>query len=121
MADVAKIAGVTVATANGLQRRKPADNVPANLVAAAFQTAKDSAASAEGDDQTHRFVFRVTGITDATFDAASPQGKALLTTLQSSYSDDITAEYIARLETQIGVDVNQAAITQAIGGASSQQ
>jgi peptidyl-prolyl cis-trans isomerase D len=121
LADVAKIAGGTVVTANGLQRRKPADNVPANLIAAAFQTAKDSAASAEGDDQTHRFVFRVTGITDATFDAASPQGKAVLTTLQSSYSDDITAEYIARLETQIGVDVNQAAITQAIGGASSQQ
>jgi peptidyl-prolyl cis-trans isomerase D len=121
LADVAKIAGVKVETASGLQRRKPADNVPANLVSAAFQTPKDGAASAEGDDQTRRFVFRVTGVTNAAFDAATPQGKAVLTTLQSSYSDDITAEYIARLEAQIGVDVNQAAITQAIGGASSQQ
>ena len=120
LADVAKIAGVKVETASGLQRGKPADKVPANLVAAAFQTPKDGNASAEGNTQTERYVFRVTNVTDATLDPASPQGKAIMTTLQNSYSDDITAEYLARLETQFGVDVNQAAVSQVIGGGSSQ-
>ena len=65
-------------------------------------------------------MFRVTNVTDPTLDPASPQGKAIMTTLQNSYSDDITAEYLARLETQFGVDVNQAAVSQIIGGGSSQ-
>jgi peptidyl-prolyl cis-trans isomerase D len=120
LADVAKSAGVKVETASGLQRGKPADKVPANLIAAAFQTPKDGNASAEGNAQTERYVFRVTNVTDAALDTASPQGKAIMTTLQNSYSDDITAEYLARLETEIGVDVNQAAVSQVIGGGSSQ-
>jgi peptidyl-prolyl cis-trans isomerase D len=120
LAEAAKSVGVKIASASGLQRGKPADNVPGTLVAAAFTTPKDGVASAEGDDQTHRFVFRVTAVTDASFDPASAQGKAVTNTLQTSYSDDITAEYIARLESQIGVDVNQAALTQATGGASGQ-
>ena len=120
LADVAKSAGVKVETASALQRGKPADKMPANLVTAAFQTPKDGNASAEGNTQTERYVFRVTNVTDATLDPASPQGKAIMTTLQNSYSDDITAEYLARLETQFGVDVNQAAVSQVIGGGSSQ-
>jgi peptidyl-prolyl cis-trans isomerase D len=118
LADVAKIAGVNVETASGLQRGKPGDKVPANLVAAVFQTPKDGNASAEGKTQTERYVFRVTTVTDTALDPASPQGKAITSTLQNSYSDDITAEYLARVETQIGVDVNQAAINQVIGGSS---
>jgi peptidyl-prolyl cis-trans isomerase D len=120
LADVAKNAGVTVETASGLQRGKPVDKLPQTLITAAFQTPKDGSGSAEGDAQTQRYLFRVTGIIDAAFDFASPQGKAIMSTLQSSYSDDLTSEYIARLETQFGVDVNQTAVNQIIGGGTGQ-
>ena len=115
LAELAASAGVKVGSATGLQRGKPADKLPANVVTAAFQTPKDAAASAEGDDQTQRYVFRVTGVTDPPFDAASPQGKALAASLQNSYGDDVTAEYLARLESQFGVDVDQTAINQVLG------
>ncbi|HZQ11510.1 MAG TPA: peptidyl-prolyl cis-trans isomerase [Pseudolabrys sp.] len=115
LAELAASAGVKVGSATGLQRGKPADKLPANVVTAAFQTPKDAAASAEGDDQTQRYVFRVTGMTDPPFDAASPQGKALAASLQNSYGDDVTAEYLARLESQFGVDVDQTAINQVLG------
>jgi peptidyl-prolyl cis-trans isomerase D len=120
LADVAKSAGVAVETASGLQRGKPADKLPQTLITAAFQAPKDGSGSAEGDAQTQRYLFRVTGVTDAAFDFASPQGKALMSTLQNSYSDDLTSEYIARLESQFGVDVNQTAVNQIVGGGTGQ-
>ncbi len=120
LADVAASAGVKVEAASGLQRGKPADKLPSNVVLAVFQMPKDGAASAEGNSQTERYVFRVTGVTDPKLDPASPQGKAIASALQNSYSDDLTAEYITRLESQFGIDVNQAAVNQVIGGGSNQ-
>jgi peptidyl-prolyl cis-trans isomerase D len=121
IADVAAGAGLAVETANGLLRGKPTDKLPARLVAAVFNTAKDSAGIAEGDRQTERYVFRVTGVAEAKLDPASPQAKAIASSLQSSYGDDITTEYIAWLEEQFGVDVNQAAINQVFGGGNQSQ
>jgi len=118
LTDAASGAGVKVESASGLQRGKPNDKVPNGIVTAAFQTPKDSAASAEGDQPTQRYVFRVTGVTDPALDPASPDSKALSSSLQNSYSDDVTAEYLARLENQLGVDVNQAALDQVIGASN---
>ncbi len=120
LAELATGAGVKVETASGLQRGKPADKLPAALVAAAFTTPKDGSGSTEGDSQTQRYVFRVTAVTEPAFDFASPQGKAIMSTLQNSYTDDITAEYVSRLESQFGVEVDQAAINQVIGSGSNQ-
>jgi peptidyl-prolyl cis-trans isomerase D len=120
LAEIASSAGVKVETATSLQRGKPADKLPGSVVVAAFQTPKDGAASAEGDEQTQRYVFRVTGVTNAKFNPASPEGKAVMTQLQTSYSDDIAAEYIARLESEFGVDLNQTVINQVVGGSAVQ-
>ncbi len=120
LADVANGAGLKVETASGLQRGKPADKLPDKLIAAAFGTPKDGAGSAEGDQQTQRYVFRVTKVLDPKLDPASPQGEAMRTSLQNSYGDDINVEYIARLEDQFGVEVNQAAVNQVLGGGASQ-
>ena len=40
------------------------------------------------------------------FEAGTPQGQAITTTLQSSYTDDLLSEYIARLESEFGVTIN---------------
>jgi peptidyl-prolyl cis-trans isomerase D len=120
-AQAASEAGLKVETAADLQRRKPAGFLPAKVVDAVFKTPKGAPASAEGDQQTARFVFRVTDVIDPKLDAASPEAKQLSTTLQNSYADDVIGEYIARLENDFGVTVNQPALNQVIGGGTANQ
>ncbi len=121
LAQLAAETGLKVETAADLQRRKPAGAVPAKAVDAVFKTAKNAAGSAEGETQTRRFVFRVIAVTDPTLDAASPEAKQLSTTLQTSYADDIIGEYIARLENDFGVTLNQSALNQVFGGGATNQ
>ena len=112
---LASESGLKVVTANDLQRGKPGGFAPAKLVEAAFKTPKDVPASAEGDQEATRFVFEVTEVSDPSLDPIAT--KQLTTTLQNSYSDDVMAAYVTRLESDFGVTVNQQAMNQAIGAA----
>ncbi len=62
----------------------------------------------------------MTDVADPPFEAGTPQGQAITTTLQNSYTDDLVSEYIARLENDFGVTVNPSALNQVIGGGSQQ-
>ena len=117
---VASEAGLKVENAADLQRGKPGGFIPAKLVEAVFRTPKGVAGAAQGNNETERFIFQVTDVTDPAFDANSQQGKAIADVLQNSYTDDVIAEYIARLENEFGVTVNQPALNQVIGGATQQ-
>ena len=119
-AQVAAEAGLKVETANDLQRSKPGGFVPAKAVEAVFRTPKGAPGNTEGDKETERFVFRVIDTVDPTLDAGSPQGKAIATALQNSYTDGIVGEYIARLENDFGITVNQSALNQVVGGGTQQ-
>ena len=119
LAQLAGETGLQVQTASDLQRRKAAGFVPARVVDAVFKTPKDASSSAEGEQQTERFVFRVTDVIAPTLDTAAPETKQLSTTLQTSYTDDIISEYVARLENDLGVSINQAALNQVLSGSSS--
>jgi peptidyl-prolyl cis-trans isomerase D len=119
-AQVAGEAGLKVETASDLQRGKAAGFIPAKAVDAVFRVPKGAPGSAEGDKETERFVFRVTEVVDPPLDPDSAQGKAVATVLQNSYSNDIVGEYIARLENDLGVSVNQQALNQVIGGGTQQ-
>lgn len=110
--------GLKVVTAADLQRGKPGGFAPAKLVEAAFKTPKDVPASAEGDAETTRFVFRVTGVTDPPLDPIA--SKQLTTVLQGSYSDDLVGTYVTQLENDIGVSFNQQALNQVMGGGTPQ-
>ena len=118
LAQLATDNGLKVEKAADLQRGRPADKAPAKLVEAAFRTAKGAAATAEGSSETQQFVFRVTEVTIPAFDAKSAQAKALENQLQNSYADDIIGEYIARLESDYGVKINEAALNQVVGGSA---
>jgi len=119
-AQAASEAGLTVQTAKDLQRGKPGGFVPAKTIETVFRTPKGVPASAEGGKETERFVFRVTDIIDPPFEAGTPQGQAITTTLQSSYTDDLVGEFIGRLENEFGVTVNPAALNQVTGGGTQQ-
>jgi peptidyl-prolyl cis-trans isomerase D len=115
LAQLATESGLKVVTAADLQRGKPGGFAPAKLVDAAFKTIKGVPASAEGDQVTARFVFRVTDVVDPTLDPIA--SKAIATSLQNSYTDDIIGAYVTRLENDFGVTLNQQALTQVFGGA----
>lgn len=121
LADVAKEIGFTVGSTAGIQRGKPTPQTPAKLIDAVFKTPKGAASATEGDSQTQRFVFRVIDVVDPTLDEASPEAKQLSSTLQNSYADDIIGEYIGKLEAEIGVKINQQALSQVVGGGTPAQ
>lgn len=112
--------GLTIQTAVDLQRGKPAGFLPVRVVETVFRTAKGEAAATEGEKETNRYVLVVTNVTDPAFNADAPEAKQLTSQLQNSYADDIIGEYIARLENDIGVSINQAALNQVIGGGATQ-
>jgi peptidyl-prolyl cis-trans isomerase D len=118
LATIASENGLQVQTSSGLQRGKPSGFLPAQVIAAAFKIPKNSVVSAEGKQTGERFVLRVTEVVDPTLDAGSSEDKALVGTLQNSYADDISGEYIAHLESELGVDINQLLVRQVIGGAN---
>jgi peptidyl-prolyl cis-trans isomerase D len=121
LAQAATEAGLTASTATDLQRGRPAGFIPTKVVGDVFKTAKGSAATAEGETPTQRFVFRVTDVIEPKFDAKTPEAQRLTTTLQNSFADDIIGEYIGRLENDLGVSINQTALNQVIGGAPANQ
>ena len=117
LGQLATDAALRVQKETGMQRGKPAGFLPEKLIQAVFSTPKDVPASSDGKQATERYVFRVTGVTEPKLDLSSAEGKAIATSLENSYADDITGEYIAQLERNFGVDINQSLVDQVIGGA----
>jgi peptidyl-prolyl cis-trans isomerase D len=117
LAQLATDSGLKVETATDLQRGKPGGFASAKLVEAAFKTPKGEPASTEGDQETGRFVFDVTEVTDSKLDTASAGYKQVTTSLQNAYADDLVGAYVTKLESDFGVTINQQALIQIIGGA----
>src|SRR5665213_2545085 len=117
LAQLATESGLKVETATELQRGKPGGFAPAKMVEAAFKTPKSVPASAAGDQETARYVFDVTDVTDPKPDPASAAYKQITTSLQNAYADDLVGAYVTKLESDFGVTINQQALIQVIGGA----
>jgi peptidyl-prolyl cis-trans isomerase D len=115
LADEAAAAGLKVETANGFRRDASLPGVPAATVAVAFRTAKDGVGQTAGAAANEWIVFRVTDITDPPIDFASDDIKKLKESLQRSLTDEQLAQYVTRLEADIGASINQAAFAQATG------
>lgn len=113
--EIAKADDLKVETADNLQRNKPAGGLSAKIVASVFHTPKDAFGSAEGDQPSDWVVFRVTAVSTPKLDANLPEEKHLEETLQSQQNNDILGQYFARLQNDLGMSVNQAAMAQAIG------
>ena len=115
LADEASSLGLKVETASGFRREGSVPGVPEGLITAAFRTAKDAAGQTPGTGGTEWFVFRVTDVTTPPVDLASSEMKNLKDTLQRSMSDEQLAQYVARLQKDIGTSINEVALAQATG------
>ena len=116
----AAAAGVKVETAKLFKRDSDAKDVPERLVAAAFRTPKDGVGQTEGNGATDWIVFKVTDIAVPPVDLASEDVKKLTENLRRAEMEEQLTAYIAKLETEIGVSINQNAFAVATGAASAQ-
>ncbi len=116
----AAAAGVKVETATLFKRDADPKGVPERLVAAAFNTPKDGNGQAEGAGGSDWIVFKVTDVVVPPVDLASEDVKKLKESLRQAEIEEQVAAYVSKLETQIGVTINQNAFAVATGAASSQ-
>jgi peptidyl-prolyl cis-trans isomerase D len=119
LADEATAAGLKVETAAGFKRDATPPGVPASVVAAAFRTAKDGTGQTQGAGPGEWIVFRVTDISAPPVDLASDDIKKMKDTLTRSLTDEQIAEYVTKLETDIGTSINEAAFAQVTGANSN--
>ena len=99
----------------GLKRGNPPPGIPARALDEIFRTPKDGVGTADGVGATDRIVFRVTEITVPPLDPESADAKRMDERLRRLFSEDLIGQYVSRLETDIGVKINQAALNQVTG------
>ena len=115
LADEAAAAGLKVETATAFKRDASLPNVPATVISAAFRTAKDGSGQTAGAGAGEWVVFRVTDITVPPIDFASDDIKKLKQALERSLTDEQVAEYVTKLESNIGTTINEGAFAQVTG------
>ena len=115
LADEAAALGLKVETAANFRRDATPAGVPEAVVTAAFRTAKDSDGQTPAAGGSEWIVFRVTDVTVPAVDFASDEVKQLKEAVRRSLSDEQVAQYVTKIESIIGVTVNQAAFAQVTG------
>jgi peptidyl-prolyl cis-trans isomerase D len=115
LADEAAAVGAKVETAAGFRRDAALPDLPAGAITAAFRTAKDAAGQTAGTGGSEWIVFRVTDVSLPPVDLASEDIKKLKETLQRGLTDEQVAQYVTKLESEIGTSINQAAFAQVTG------
>jgi peptidyl-prolyl cis-trans isomerase D len=118
LADAAGNIGLKVETAAGLKRDATQPGVPAGAIAAAFRLPKDGVGQTAGAGGTEWIVFRVTDVNVPAVDLASDDIKKLKEQLERAMTDEQVAQYVAKLETDIGTSINQTAFAQATGASN---
>jgi peptidyl-prolyl cis-trans isomerase D len=107
--------GSKVETATGFRRDASLAGVPSGLITAAFRTVKDGVGQTPGTGGSEWIVFRVTDVNVPTADAASDEVKKLKETLLRGLTDEQVAQYVTKIESEIGTSINQAAFAQVTG------
>lgn len=119
LAQLASENNLKVETAFGLQRNKAAAGLPASVSNAAFAVGKDQWSVADSDAGDARYIFRVTEISVPPLDPQGASPDQLKQNLQNSYADDVIGQYLAKVQADVGVRINQQAVTQVVGGSTS--
>ncbi len=118
LADEATAAGVKVETAAAFKREELPAGVPSGAITAAFRTAKDGYGQTPGPNNEW-IVFRVTDVTVPPVDLAAADMKKLRDDLVRGMSDEQVAEYVARLEKDVGTTINEAGFAQVTGASNN--
>jgi peptidyl-prolyl cis-trans isomerase D len=105
--------------AEGIKRGASSTQLSPAGVDAVFRTTKDQIGKADAAHSPEQIVFRVTEITVPTIDMNSDDTKRIVETLNRGISEELFGEYVARIQNEIGVTLNQAVLRQVISGSAS--
>ena len=111
---VAAAAGVNVQNAEDLARNQGKEALTADVVERIFATNVGKAGSAPAGEG--RVVFKVTVATMPAYVPGGPSDKTVESNFRTALADDVLGEYIAEVQKNAGVSINQAALRRAIGG-----
>ena len=98
-------------------RRIETTSLSPGVIARVFAVPVGSAGSAAGDGQS-RIVFKVLDAVTPTIDLDSDAMKGIDGQLKTSLGEDILVQYLAKLQSDLGVTINQAAARVATGGSA---
>jgi len=115
-ADVAAADKLKVEWRPGLKRTGPPAGLSPATVTEVFKTPQDQAGTAEGSSPTERLVFRVTEIKVPPIDPEAADTKRIDEALRSRTAEDLNLQYVAHVQSEIGVTVNANALNQVSGG-----
>ena len=115
LAAEASAVGTKVETVKDFRRDVSPAGVPSSVVTAAFRTPKDGVGQTPDAGGIAWIVFRVTDVSVPQVDAASDEMKKLKDTLQRGLTDEQVAQYVTKIESEIGTSINQAAFAQVTG------
>jgi peptidyl-prolyl cis-trans isomerase D len=115
LADLAAADKLTVANTKWLKRTDTPAGLPVNAMSVLFNARKGSAVSAEAKDPIERIVMVISDVTVPTFDAKSPDARKLADALRDSMVNDLYAQFMQRVETDLSVTYDDAALAQALG------
>jgi len=119
LAELAAADGLKVEMITGLKRGAASPPLSASATDKLFVTPKDAAASADAEQPGEQVIFRVTDIVVPKTDMNSDAAKTISQNLNRSLADDVFSQYIAQVESEIGVTINRNAVAQVVTGSSS--
>ncbi|WP_332685260.1 peptidylprolyl isomerase [Bosea sp. (in: a-proteobacteria)] len=117
-ATVVTSAGLDAEEASGLGRQDQSEPLPRNAVSLIFGTpvGKSASAAVEGEG---RVLFQVKAATVSPYMRTTEEAENFERLIGSSISEDILAQYVGKLQKDLGVSLNQAAFRNATGGAQN--
>ena len=105
----------------GIKRSTPPPGLSPAAVAEIFKTPQDAFGSVEGPNASERIVFHVTEIKVPPLDLESADTKRIDEALRARSTEDLIAQYIARVQSDVGVSINQSALNQVSGGGTQNE
>ena len=96
----------------GLKRGRPAEGLDPRALGRIFDTDKDKSGIAIADDGISRLVYRITRVN---LPAPGPEAEQLDATLARNLQEDLLTQYVVRVQADLGVRVNEAALRQVTG------
>lgn len=111
---VAEAAGIQAKTVADLARNQPKDDLANDVIERIFATAIDKAGSAPSGEG--RAVYKVIKAEMPAYVVGAQTDKTVEKNFRTALSDDVLGEYIADVQKNAGVSVNQAAFKRALGG-----
>lgn len=107
-------AGIEPKALTDLARNQPKDDLSGDAIERVFATPVGKAGSAPSGDG--RAVFKVTGATMPAYVPGTPSDANIEKSFRTALSDDVLGQYIAEVQKNAGVSVNQTAFRRALGG-----